>query len=98
LPHLSRERFNAWTPGYAAPELLDGQPLSASADVYGVACVIFELAGGKHPFRRFPRPRHVTSDWSANCVPPKPTETLLAGLQTALASTRQNARSLPSTA
>ncbi|WP_130911194.1 serine/threonine-protein kinase [Pseudomonas sp. Sample_9] len=54
LPHLSRERFNAWTPGYAAPELLEGQPLSASADVYGVACVIYELAGGRHPFRRLP--------------------------------------------
>lgn len=54
LPHLSRDRFNAWTPGYAAPELLEGQPLSASADVYGAACVIYELAGGKHPFRRLP--------------------------------------------
>lgn len=54
LPHLSRDRFNAWTPGYAAPELLEGQPLSASADVYGVACVLYELAGGKHPFRRLP--------------------------------------------
>jgi serine/threonine-protein kinase Stk1 len=54
LPHLSRDRFNAWTPGYAAPELLEGQPLSASADVYGVACVLYELAVGKHPFRRLP--------------------------------------------
>jgi serine/threonine-protein kinase Stk1 len=54
LPHLSHRRFNAWTPGYAAPELLDGQPLSARADVYGVACVLYELASGKHPFRRLP--------------------------------------------
>ena len=54
LPHLSRHRFNAWTPGYAAPELLEGQPLTASADVYGVACVLYELASGKHPFRRLP--------------------------------------------
>ncbi|MEB0043802.1 MULTISPECIES: serine/threonine-protein kinase [unclassified Pseudomonas] len=54
LPHLSRSRFNAWTPGYAAPELLEGQPLTAGADVYGVACVLYELAGGKHPFRRLP--------------------------------------------
>lgn len=54
LPHLSRERFNAWTPGYAAPELLEGRALSASADLYGVACVIYELASGKHPFRRLP--------------------------------------------
>ena len=60
LPHLSRERFNAWTPGYAAPELLEGLPLSASADVYAVACVIYELAGGQHPFRGLPlaRPRN----------------------------------------
>lgn len=54
LPHLSRERFTAWTPGYAAPELLKGLPLSASADVYAVACVIYELAGGQHPFRGLP--------------------------------------------
>ncbi|WP_167653814.1 protein kinase domain-containing protein, partial [Pseudomonas viridiflava] len=54
LPHLSRDRFNAWTPGYAAPELLEGHALSASGDVYGVAGVIFELAEGKHPFRRLP--------------------------------------------
>ncbi|MFL1552460.1 serine/threonine-protein kinase [Pseudomonas sp. D47] len=54
LPQLSRERFNAWTPGYAAPETLEGQTLAASADLYGVACVIHELAGGKHPFRRLP--------------------------------------------
>ncbi|MCU1749391.1 serine/threonine-protein kinase [Pseudomonas sp. 6D_7.1_Bac1] len=54
LPHLSRSRFNAWTPGYAAPELLEGAPLTASADLFAVACVIYELADGKHPFRRLP--------------------------------------------
>jgi serine/threonine-protein kinase Stk1 len=54
LPRLSRDRFNAWTPAYAAPETLEGQPLATCADLYGVACVIYELAGGKHPFRRLP--------------------------------------------
>lgn len=54
LPHLSRERFNAWTPSYAAPELLEQAPLSAAADLYALACVIYELACGKHPFRRLP--------------------------------------------
>ncbi|WP_249410769.1 serine/threonine-protein kinase [Pseudomonas sp. St316] len=54
LPNLNRERLNAWTPGYAAPELLEGAPLSAAADVYGAACVLYELASGKHPFRRLP--------------------------------------------
>ncbi|MBH2032523.1 MAG: serine/threonine protein kinase [Pseudomonadales bacterium] len=54
LPHLSRNCFNAWTPAYAAPELLEGEPMTSSADVFAVACVIYELAGGKHPFRRLP--------------------------------------------
>lgn len=54
LPHVSRGRFDAWTPGYAAPELLDGEPLTTRADVYGVACLVYEVAGGKHPFRRLP--------------------------------------------
>ncbi|BCX71242.1 serine/threonine-protein kinase [Pseudomonas izuensis] len=53
LPKLSRRRFNAWTPGYAAPELLEGQPLTAAADIYAVGCVLYELACGKHPFRRW---------------------------------------------
>ncbi|WP_419712593.1 serine/threonine-protein kinase [Pseudomonas sp. NFX224] len=57
LPQLSRRRFNAWTPGYAAPELLEGQPLSTSTDLYAVACVLYELAGGKHPFNRLPSTR-----------------------------------------
>lgn len=54
LPNLNRGRLNAWTPGYAAPELLEGAPLSAGADVYAVACVLYELASGQHPFRRLP--------------------------------------------
>jgi len=75
LPQLSRERFNAWTPGYAAPELLEGQPLAASADLYGVACVIYELAGGKHPFRRLPstqaRDEHLERELQAPANLPK---------------------------
>jgi len=54
LPQLSRSRFNAWTPSYAAPELLEGGALSVSSDLYALACVIYELACGKHPFRRLP--------------------------------------------
>ncbi|WP_454869234.1 serine/threonine-protein kinase [Pseudomonas farris] len=71
LPHLSRNRFNAWTPGYAALELLEGQTLSASADVYGVACVIYELAGGKHPFRRLPSTEARDGHLDRELHPPK---------------------------
>jgi serine/threonine-protein kinase Stk1 len=52
LPRLCRSRFTAWTPRYAALELLDGAPLSAASDVYAVACVLYELASGRHPFSR----------------------------------------------
>lgn len=54
LPSLSRTRFSAWTPGYAASELFDGGVLTASADVFSIACVIYELSSGKHPFQRLP--------------------------------------------
>lgn len=46
-PRLNRSRFDAWTPEYAAPELLAGAALSASADLYGVACVLYTLAHGR---------------------------------------------------
>ncbi|MEX5628254.1 serine/threonine-protein kinase [Pseudomonas marginalis] len=49
LPTLSRSRFKAWTPGYAAPELVAGGNISARADLYGAACVIYELAQGRRP-------------------------------------------------
>lgn len=51
LPRLSR-RLAAWTPRYAALELLDGEELTAAADLYAVACVLYELASGHHPFSR----------------------------------------------
>ncbi|MBB4866935.1 serine/threonine-protein kinase Stk1 [Pseudomonas nitritireducens] len=52
LPRLSRERFNAWTPRYAALELLDGAPISPASDLFAVACVLHELLSGKHPYQR----------------------------------------------
>jgi serine/threonine-protein kinase Stk1 len=86
LPYLSRDRFNAWTPGYAAPELLEGQPLSASADVYGVACVLYELSGGKHPFRRLPSTEARDGRLDRKlCAPPNLPRNCWPALRTALA-------------
>lgn len=64
LPSLNRSRLKAWTPAYAAPELMtDGRP-SARADLYGAACVLYELAQGQRPGEREPnrplaRPRQL---------------------------------------
>ncbi|GBL59602.1 serine/threonine protein kinase [Pseudomonas sp. R3.Fl] len=52
LPKLCRARIAAWTPRYAALELLEGAPLSPASDLYAVACVLYELLCGTHPYRR----------------------------------------------
>lgn len=71
LPSLSRSRFKAWTPAYAAPELLAGDALTAAADLYGVACVLYELADGKrlddcHSTHKLTRPHQLPKHcWSA---------------------------------
>lgn len=52
LPKLSRERICAWTPSYAAPELLEGATLSPACDLYSVACVLYEALCGRHPYQR----------------------------------------------
>lgn len=52
LPRLSRERICAWTPSYAAPELLEGATLSPACDLYSVACVLYESLCGRHPYQR----------------------------------------------
>ncbi|MCF7200504.1 serine/threonine-protein kinase [Pseudomonas oligotrophica] len=74
LPRLARHRFAAWTPRYAAPELLDGQGLSAAADIFAVACVLHELAAGQHPFRRLSakQARALALDARLKCPPGLP--------------------------
>lgn len=52
LPKLSRKRIAAWTPRYAALELLDGEGLTSTSDIYGLACVLYELISGLHPYSR----------------------------------------------
>ncbi|WP_395599919.1 serine/threonine-protein kinase [Pseudomonas sp. B19125] len=64
LASVCRDRFNAWTAAYAAPELLAGGALTASADLYAVACVVYELAHGKRlgerrATERLERPRQL---------------------------------------
>lgn len=52
LPKLSRKRIAAWTPRYAALELLNGEGLTSTSDIYGLACVLYELISGLHPYSR----------------------------------------------
>lgn len=49
LPTIDAERFNAWTPRYAAPEVLQGEPVSKASDIYSLGRVMLQLSGALNP-------------------------------------------------
>ncbi|MFO1129020.1 MAG: bifunctional serine/threonine-protein kinase/formylglycine-generating enzyme family protein [Rhodospirillales bacterium] len=44
--------LRAFSPLYASPELIDGDPADPRDDVFSLACITYELISGKHPFGR----------------------------------------------
>lgn len=57
--HQDTTRFDAGslgalTPTYASCELIEDEPPDQRDDIYGLACVAYELLSGHHPFNRLP--------------------------------------------
>ncbi|MEM9057679.1 MAG: protein kinase, partial [Pseudomonadota bacterium] len=46
--------LEAFTPAYASLEIIDGLPPVPSDDVYALACVVYRLFSGRHPFAHRP--------------------------------------------
>ncbi|HMF09485.1 MAG TPA: serine/threonine-protein kinase [Thermoanaerobaculia bacterium] len=43
--------FRAFTPDYASPEQIRGEPISTASDVYALGIVLYELLTGSKPYR-----------------------------------------------
>ena len=46
---ITQSGIGAFTPEYAAPEQVRGEPVSAATDVYGLGVLLYRLLAGRHP-------------------------------------------------
>jgi serine/threonine protein kinase len=51
---FNAKELAALTPAYASPQMIDLQAPEPSDDVFALACIVYELLTGQHPFRRVP--------------------------------------------
>ena len=66
--HADEHAPTSGTPAYASCEQLEGRPADPRDDLYGLACICYELLAGTHPFGL--RPATLARDYRVGLVRP----------------------------
>jgi serine/threonine-protein kinase len=84
-PEVAAATTKVFTPRYASPEQMNGEPLTTATDVFSLGVVLYELLSGTHPYERT-APGDI-SPQSVESVPP-PSLAVIRGSGTAEESVR----------
>lgn len=71
---LTGTQQRVFTPDYASPEQVRGEPLSVATDIYSLGVVLYELLTQRKPFLLKGKTAGEILDMVRNAVPPKPSQ------------------------